>query len=142
LGEAHFRVPEPTDLMLTIVANAIRRGFYPPRLVVDVAAVSARYADAIDWDRFGVDARTCGLDRRAWIALDLAATWFGAPVPSEHCVAPEGLSTDALEAWLLRIKRSQPFRRIPTRVLWAGGPLAALRAAAAIAADELARRSG
>jgi signal peptidase I len=140
LGGQPVLVPESTDLLLTVVANAVRRGFSPPRLIADIAALTWVRARDIDWQRFAADSRDCRLHNRAWIALDMAASWFAARVPAELCEPPPDLTLTAFEALLLRRKRARPLFRLPTRLLWSGGVVPGVSAALVTVRDEAARR--
>lgn len=126
-------VPCATDLILTLVANGVRRGFTPVRLVSDVAEAIGHFGDDVDWELFGDVARTTGLDHRSWIALGLAADWFEAQVPARLLEPPRGFRPAVYERALLEAKRRQPFLRLPTRVLWAGSVPGALCAAMRLA---------
>jgi hypothetical protein len=118
-GQPMF-VPDPTDLVLTLVANAVRRGFTPVRLVSDVAEAVASAGTDLDWARLREMLRASRLDRRSWIALGLAADWFDADVPADLLEPPPSLRLTLHEWWILEHKRRRPFWRVPTRVLWAG----------------------
>ncbi len=122
-------IPAPTDLLITVVANSVRRGFSPVRLVVDIAALIHHHRHRIDWDEYAETMRTTGLDRRSWIALGFAADWLDADVPARLLEPPARLRAAAYERALLSYKRRRPFFRMPTSVLWAGS--ARLAAAAA-----------
>jgi hypothetical protein len=122
-------VPCATDLMLTLVANAVRRGFSPVRLVADIAAAATSLEPDIDWDQFERATGSSGLASRSWTALSLAIDWFGAPIPPTLAEAPRGLRTAFYERRLLQHKARRPFRRVPTSVLWAGTHHAAATAA-------------
>ena len=123
-------VPCPSDLLLTLVANALRRGCSPVRLVADVAETIRVHGTELDWDAFAAQLRSCHLHRRSWFVLGLAVDWFDADVPPALLEPPGGLRMTAYERWLLARKRAQPFMRLPTGVLWAGSLGGALRAAA------------
>ncbi len=139
VGGQPMLIPQPTDLVLTLVANAVRRGFTPVRLVSDLAETIRCYGAtdhcppspvsnsgpteplaAIDWLRLEQALRRSRLDRRSWIALDLCADWFGAAVPPALLEPPDDLRPAAHEWWILEHKRRRPFWRVPSRVLWAG----------------------
>ncbi len=161
---AHVRghrllVPNPTDLVLTLVANAVRRGFTPVRLISDLAETIDRYGETdrggacpthspgsdaagptIDWPRLEAELRRSRLDRRAWIALDLCADWFDAQIPPQLLEPPPDLKPAAYEWWILEHKRRRPFWRVPTRVLWAGSARAALVMAFRLAGASMARQ--
>jgi hypothetical protein len=132
------RVPDPTDVLVTLVANAIRRGCSPLRLVADVAAVAEVLGPEIDWNRFARLAKTTGLTSRAWVPLRLARDAFGAPLPAWTVTPPTDLAPLWHERMLLAWKLRRPFHRMPTRVLWAGSyggaASTALRQASAVAA--------
>ncbi len=134
-------VPCPDDLVMTLVANSIRRGFTPVRLVAGIAATIAHYATAIDWRRVHGELRRTGLDRRSWIALGLAADWFGADVPAGLLEPPQGLHPASYEGIMIEWKRRRPFTRLPTRVLWAGSAPRAAGLASRMALRPLTRRA-
>ena len=115
-----MRVPDATDLLVTLLANSIRRGFSPLRLVVDVAYTLDALGDEIDWTAFRAILADSGLDRRAWIPLGLSVDWFGSHVPADVLEPPADLRIRAWERGLLRIKHQRPFFRLPSRLLWAG----------------------
>lgn len=133
-------VPAPTDLLVTLVANSVRRGFTPVRVVGDIAALTHHHRAEIDWEAFEETVRSVGLHRRSWIALGLAADWFGANVPARLLEPPDGLRTAGYERALLARKQRRPFFRVPTTVLWAGSPGAAVVAAWKVGRAELRRR--
>ncbi|MFN2251066.1 MAG: nucleotidyltransferase family protein, partial [Anaerolineae bacterium] len=133
-------VPEPTDLLTCLVANSIRRGFAPTRVVSDIAEELRVLGGSVNWRLFAADASRSGLDRRAWIALGLARDWFDAAVPAAALEPPDGLRPLPYERWLLEWKRRRPFGRTPTRVLWAGGRAEAARQAAWLARGVVAQR--
>jgi hypothetical protein len=133
VGGHPLLVPCATDLMITLVANAVRRGCSPARLAADLAATSSRLASDIDWDHFERAVSANGLASRSWAVLSLAVDWFGAPVPAALVEAPVGLRIASYERWLLEHKRRRPFRRVPTSVLWAGSYPAATSAALRLA---------
>jgi hypothetical protein len=58
--------------------------------------------------------------------------WCGARVPARLLEPPPDLALAAWERAFLAAKHRQPFRRLPTRVLWAGSHAGALRAAWAL----------
>jgi len=120
LGDRSMLVPCPADLILTLVANAVRRGFTPVRLVAGIAETIAHFGGEVDWRHYEEIARHTRLDRRSWIALGLAADWFDALVPAHLLEPPEGFRPAAYERLLLEVKRRRPFARLPTRLLWAG----------------------
>lgn len=126
-------VPEPTDLLLTLVANAIRRGFSPVRLVVNIAETIDRYSDEIDWVRLEAELHRTRLDRRSYIAFGFAADWFGSQVPPRLLEPPRAFQPACYERALLEWKRRRPFARLPTRVLWAGSAVGAAAVAASMA---------
>ena len=127
---ATILVPAATDLLLTLVANAVRRGFTPVRLVVDVAWTVERLGAEIDWAALTAELRRTRLDRRSWPAFGLAAAWCGSVVPAELLEPPADLRPAAYEIAMLDWKTERPFARLPTRVLWAGSPREAVAAAA------------
>jgi hypothetical protein len=129
IGSYGLLVPCPTDLLLTLVANAVRRGFSPVRQVADIAATVERHGPELDWSGLSLELARTRLDRRSWIALGLAADWFGAELPPRLLEPPGDLRLAAWERALLARKHRQPFLRLPTRVLWAGSNRAALFAA-------------
>lgn len=129
LGPHRLLVPCPTDLLLTLLANVLRRGFSPVRLVADIAATVDRHGASLDWARLSTELARSRLDRRSWIALGLAVDWFGADVPPRLLEPPGDLRVAAWESALLARKHRQPFLRLPTRLLWAGSNRAALGAA-------------
>jgi hypothetical protein len=118
-------VPAPTDMLLTLVANAVRRGFTPVRLVCDIAHAIHRYEGVMDWASLATELHRTGLDHRSWIVLGLAADWFGTRVPASMLEPPDHLRTAFYERAMLHHKHRRPFSRLPTRLLWAGSwPLA------------------
>ncbi len=119
-------VPCPTDLVLTLVANAARRGMRPPRLIVDLAWAVHVVGERMDWVAFERRARRSGLDRRAWIVLDLARAWFGAQIPATLLEPPPRLRMAGYERSMVGRRRKRPDARLPTRVLWAGSYRAAV----------------
>jgi hypothetical protein len=123
-------VPCATDLMVTLVANAVRRGFQPVRLITDIAATARVLEHQIDWDVFQRAVESNSLDRRSWIALGLAIDWFDAPIPARLAEAPNGVRPAYYERRLVAHKQRRPFRRLPTSVLWAGSTRAAVATAA------------
>jgi hypothetical protein len=125
VGDHTVRVPCPEDLLVTLIANSIRRGFSPPRLVADLAATVEVFGADLDWRAVQADLQATRLDRRGWLALGLARDWFGAAIPARLLEPPDGLRTAAWERALLGHKHRQPFARLPTSVLWAGGAAAA-----------------
>lgn len=133
-------VPEVTDLLITLVANSVRRGFSPLRLVVDIAELVDRRGAELDWERFGDDVRACRLDRRSWIPLALAAEWLGAAVPAGLTAPPPDLHPAWYERLMLASKRRRPFLRLPSRVLWAGSHAGAAKMALQLAATIPAER--
>ena len=135
----HLHVPAPTDLVLTLVANAVRRGFSPLRVVADIAYACATLGDRIDWGALAAELARSRLDRRAWIALGLARDWLGADIPPALLEPPGDLCMAGWERWLLWVKRRRPFFRLPTRALWAGSTGAALGVAWGVAAGEARR---
>lgn len=141
IGAHAVRVPCATDLLLTLLANAIRRGFTPLRLVVDVAETVDARGREIRWEELAAALARTRLDRRAWIPLGLAAEWFDAAVPPALLEPPEGLRLLAHERAIVGFKRRRPLRRVPSRVLWAGSRAAAAAAAARLAATALRRRA-
>lgn len=122
-------VPGPADLVITLIANSLRRGFSPVRLVADLAATVDRLGAALDWRQVEAVLRDTRLDRRSWIALGLARDWFAADIPARLLEPPDDLHTAAWERLLLGHKHRQPLARLPTRVLWAGSSAAAARQA-------------
>jgi hypothetical protein len=129
VGGWPMRVPSPSDLVVTLIANAVRRGFTPVRLVSDLAETVIRHTDGIDWTHVATALAAARLDRRSWIALDLAADWFDAPVPAALLEPPADLRLAPHERWILEHKRRQPFWRVPSRVLWAGSTARAVAVA-------------
>jgi hypothetical protein len=129
VGDHSLLVPCPTDLLVTLVANSVRRGFSPVRLIADIAAVVARHGDDIDWVALEHELARTRLDRRSWPALTYAVDWFGADVPARLLEPPADLHLAPWEILLLERKHRQPFLRLPTRVLWAGSAPAAVRQA-------------
>lgn len=130
-------VPAPADLLLTLTANAVRRGFSTVRLVSNIAETIAHFGGALEWGLYSAEVRRSRLDRRSWIALGLAADWFGAEVPAHLLEPPADLRTAFYERWLIERKRRQPFTRLPTRVLWAGSARRAIALAAGLAWSRL-----
>ncbi len=122
-------VPCPEDLLITLVANSIRRGFSPVRLVADLAATVDRFGAELDWRQVEAALGASRLDRRSWLALGLARDWFAADIPARLLEPPGDLRLAAWEGALLSHKHRQPFARLPTSVLWAGSTPAALRQA-------------
>jgi hypothetical protein len=125
-------VPCPTDLLLTLIANAVRRGCSPVRLVVDVAAVVERHGGQLDWPALERELRRTGLDRRSWVVLGFAVDWCGAQVPPRLLEPPADLALAVWEREFLAAKGREPFLRLPTTVLWSGSGPAALRTAWAL----------
>lgn len=126
VGERTMLVPCPTDLVLTLIANAVRRGFTPPRLVADLAEAIAHLGSDVDWPALHASLVRTRLDRRSWIALELAAAWFGAEVPAPLLEPPRSLRLLGHERLILAAKRRRPTWRVPSRLLWAGSyPVAA-----------------
>lgn len=119
-------VPAPDDLIATLVANAVRRGFSPVRTTVDLAHTVQCNAGALDWGRFEAELGRTGLDRRAWVAFGLAAEWCLVEVPAPLLEPPAGLCPAVYERMLLGWKRRRPYSRMPSRVLWAGSRRAAV----------------
>ncbi|RIL06104.1 hypothetical protein DCC79_15640, partial [bacterium] len=134
-----LRVPAPTDLVLTLVANGVRRGFSPLRAVVDLAHAIDAVGDRVDWEALAAELARTRLDRRAWLALGLARDWLGADIPAGLLEPPADLRMAAWERWLLWAKRRRPFLRVPTRALWAGSNAAALAVALRMAVAEARR---
>jgi hypothetical protein len=120
-------IPCPTDLLLTLVANAVRRGFTPCRLVSDLAETIAHHGETIDWPAFAAATQSTRLDQRSWIALGLAAEWFGADVPAHLLEPPPNQHLLAHERLILAIKQRHPSWRTPSRMVWAGSRRRALR---------------
>jgi hypothetical protein len=115
--------------MVTLVANALRRGFSPLRQVVDIAVLSVRQGADLDWRAVADELARCRLDRRSWIAFGLAVDWFGAAVPPALLEPPDDLRLALWERAMLDRKHARPLLRLPTRVLWAGSATAAARVA-------------
>lgn len=141
VGRHTMLVPAPTDLVLTLVANAVRRGGYPVRLLADLAATIDRFDGQIDWSAFGRAVQASGLQRRSWFILSLAAEWFDAQVPPWALEPPADLRPAVYEWFLLERKLANPFVRLPTRVLWAGNGQTALRLAAALVGRTVCARA-
>jgi hypothetical protein len=137
-----LRIPEPTDLLLTLVTNALRRGMTPVRLVCDIAYVVHVLGQRMDWGRFESDLRSTRLDRRSWVPLGLAVDWFGVDVPPALLEPPQDLATAWFERAILGAKHLRPVARVPTRVLWAGSWRQAALAGARLGAARLTGGSG
>lgn len=120
VGSYRARVPCPTDLLLTLITNALRRGFRPVRAIADIAHTVHERGAEIDWQDLGAELRRTALDRRSWIALELAAYWLGANIPAHLLEPPPELRMAGYERRLLDRKHEQPSFRLPTRLLWAG----------------------
>lgn len=133
-------VPAPSDLLLTLIANCLRRGAHTGRLLADLSAASHVLADEIDWDAVAVVLRRTGLGQRSWWPLGLAVDHFGAAIPASLCEAPPGLRLAPWERAILRWRAGRPFARVPTRLLWAGSATGLLRTSGRIGVAELRRR--
>ena len=90
----------------------------------------------INWAELEAELQRTRLDRRSWIALELANQWCGTGVPIRFLEPPADLRMAVFERQMLNWKLRRPFARLPTRILWAGS----WRAAAATSANLLARQ--
>ena len=121
----------PTDLLLSLGVNFVRRGFAPLKLLVDIAEAVRHYSDAISWDAVQNEARQSGLDRLAWHVFGLARRLLDAPLPSELLAPPADLALTWLEARLLAYHQDHVLSPLPLRSLLTllnGGPLHRVRA--------------
>jgi len=83
IGGVPVLMCSPTDLLLHLCLHVSVGHRFGTGLLsyLDIAEVSRRYSDAIDWEQFSARANTWGIANGVRLALQLAGEWTGLVIP-------------------------------------------------------------